>query len=82
MRIADIIFENGELSVEKDDANATVLVDKSKGTKTVIDKKNPNAPKLNKDEKGNLSLAQEKPGQSAMKKLPIAPGTKVSVKPV
>ena len=39
MKISEIIVEQGEMSVEKDDDNETVLVDKTKGTKTVIDKK-------------------------------------------
>jgi hypothetical protein len=67
-----------ELNVEKDDDQQTVLVDKAKGTKTVIDKKNPNAPQLSQDDKGSFTLKTEKPGV-APKKLPIPPGTKVQV---
>ena len=50
MKISEIIVEQGEMSVEKDDDNETVLVDKTKGTKTVIDKKIPpvqKSPKIN-----------------------------------
>lgn len=80
MKISEIILEQqpGEMSVEKDDDNETVLVDKAKGTKTVIDKKNPNAPQITQDQTGKLSIEKEKPGQAA-KKLAIPAGTKVAV---
>lgn len=67
-----------ELNVEKDDDQQTVLVDKAKGTKTVIDKKNPNAPQISQDDKGSFTMKTEKPGV-APKKLPIPPGTKIQV---
>jgi hypothetical protein len=80
MKIYEIISEQtGEMSVEKDDDNETVLVDKTKGTKTVIDKKNPNAPQISQDQTGKLSIEKEPPGQ-APKKLAIPAGTKVTVK--
>ena len=70
--------ENTELSVEKDDPAQTVLVDKSKGTKTVIDKKNPNSPKLQPDATGKITLTDP-----TKKSLPqpagLKPGTRVSV---
>lgn len=80
MRIYEVLAEQqpGEMSVEKDDDNETVLVDKAKGTKTVIDKKNPDAPKVSQDDTGKLSLEKEPPGQAA-KKLAIPAGTKVAV---
>lgn len=80
MRMFEILNEQqpGEMSVEKDDDRETVLVDKAKGTKTVIDKKNPNAPKLAQDQAGKLSLEKEPADQTA-KKLPIPSGTKVAV---
>jgi hypothetical protein len=80
MKIYEIISEQtGEMSVEKDDDQETVLVDKAKGTKTVIDKKNPNAPQISQDQTGKLSIEKEPPGQAA-KKLAIPAGTKVTVK--
>lgn len=79
MKIRELFLEDGILSVEKDDDAETVLVDKAKGTKTVIDKKNPNSPKISQDEKGAVTMTTEKPGTVA-KKMPIAPGTKVTVK--
>jgi hypothetical protein len=78
MKIFEILSEQGELSVEKDDDKETVLVDKTKGTKTVIDKKNPNSPKLSQDPKGELSLQMD-PKKAGEKKLPIPTGTKVKV---
>jgi hypothetical protein len=80
MRIYEILAEQqpGEMSVEKDDDNETVLADKAKGTKTVIDKKNPNAPQIAQDQQGKLTIEKEPPGQ-AQKKLPIPAGTKVAV---
>jgi hypothetical protein len=80
MRIYEILAEQapGEMSVEKDTDQETVLVDKAKGTKTVIDKKNPNAPKLTQDQQGKFQVEKEPPGQAA-KKLPIPAGTKVAV---
>ena len=70
--------ENTELSVEKDDPSQTVLVDKSKGTKTVIDKKNPNSPKLQPDASGKITMTDP-----SKKTLPqptgLKPGTRVSV---
>ena len=80
MKIYEILAEQqpGEMAVEKDDDNETVLADKAKGTKTVIDKKNPNAPQIAQDETGKLSIEKEPPGQ-AQKKLPIPAGTKVAV---
>lgn len=67
-----------DLSVEKDDDKETVLVDKAKGTKTVIDKKNPNAPKIAQDQSGKLVMQQPKPG-SPPKPPAIKPGTAVKV---
>jgi hypothetical protein len=81
MKIYEILSEQqpGEMSVEKDDDIQTVLIDKAKGTKTVIDKKNPNAPKISQDETGKLSIEKEPAGQAA-KKMAIPAGTKVAVK--
>lgn len=81
MKISEIILEQqpGEMSVEKDDDKETVLVDKAKGTKTVIDKKNPQAPQITQDQTGKLSIETDKPGQPP-KKMAIPAGTKVSIK--
>lgn len=78
MKISEIIFEQGDLSVEKDDDKETVLVDKVKGTKTIIDKKNPSSPKITQDQSGKLSLDTD--NKDAGKKLPIPAGTKVTIK--
>lgn len=78
MKISEIIFEQGELAVEKDDEKETVLVDKAKGTKTIIDKKNPASPKITQDQSGKLSLNTD--DKNAGKVLPIPAGTKVAVK--
>lgn len=78
MKISEIIFEQGELAVEKDDEKETVLVDKAKGTKTIIDKKNPSSPKITQDQSGKLSLNTD--DKNAGKALPIPAGTKVAVK--
>ena len=70
--------EGTELSVETDNDKETVLVDKTKGTKTVIDKSNPNSPKLQPDATGKISMTDP-----SKKTLPrpagLKPGTKVSV---
>jgi hypothetical protein len=78
MKISEIIVEQGEMSVEKDDDNETVLVDKTKGTKTVIDKKNPSSPKITQDQSGKLSLDTD--AKDAGKKTVIPAGTKVAIK--
>lgn len=78
MKISEIIFEQGELSVEKDDDKETVLVDKTKGTKTVIDKKNPASPKITQDQTGKLNL--DTANKNAGKTTLIPAGTKVTVK--
>lgn len=78
MKIIEIVLEQGELSIEKDDDKETVLVDKTKGTKTVIDKKNPNSPKLSQDTKGQLFLQMD-PKKAGEKKIPLPTGTKVKV---
>lgn len=78
MKISEIIFEQGDLSVEKDDDKETVLVDKVKGTKTIIDKKNPSSPKITQDQSGKLSLDADNKDDG--KKMPIPAGTKVTVK--
>ncbi len=46
----------GELKVQKDDDNATILLNPTTGVQTQIDKKNPNAPKITQDETGKLKL--------------------------
>ena len=78
MKISEIIFEQGELSVEKDDDKETVLVDKTKGTKTVIDKKNPASPKITQDQTGKLNL--DTANKNAGKTTLIPAGTKVAIK--
>ena len=70
--------ETTELSVEKDDPNQTVLVDKAKGTKTVIDKKNPNSPKLQPDASGKVTMSDPNK-KTLMQPSGLKPGTKVSV---
>lgn len=67
-----------DLSVVKDDDTETVLVDKTKGTKTVIDKKNPNSPKLAPDAAGKMVMQAPQPG-SPPKPAAIKPGTPVKV---
>lgn len=78
MKINEIILEQGEMSIEKDDDKETVLVDKIKGTKTVIDKKNPASPKITQDQSGKLTLDTD--AKDAGKKTVIPTGTKVSIK--
>lgn len=78
MKILEIVSETAELSIEKDDEKETVLVDKTKGTKTVIDKKNPNSPKISQDQTGKLSLNMD-PKTTTAKPMTIPSGTKVKV---
>jgi hypothetical protein len=54
---ADTMEENaGMLKVAKDDAQQTILQNPTTGVQTQIDKKNPNAPRLTKDDQGKLKL--------------------------
>lgn len=80
MKIYEILSEAGVLDVVKDDELQTTLVDKTSGITTVVDKKNPKAPKIAKDATGTVSLSVPTAG-STLKPLPIAPGTKVNIKP-
>ena len=80
MKIFEIITEAAVLDVVKDDDKQTTLVDKASGVTTIVDKKNPKSPKLQKDEKGQYSMGVPKPGATT-KPVPITPGTKVAVKP-
>jgi hypothetical protein len=79
MKIFEILSEaESVLDVEKDDDNATTLVDKTTGVRTMIDKKNPKSPKLSQDDKGSYVLQTPKPG-APPKPAAITPGTKVAV---
>jgi hypothetical protein len=55
----------GELKVQKDDDNATILLNPTTGVQTQIDKKNPNAPKITQDETGKLKLQMPGSAQAA-----------------
>jgi hypothetical protein len=79
MKIYEILAESGVLDVVKDNDLQTTLVDKASGITTVVDKKNPKAPKIEKAADGATTLSVPTPG--ATKPLPIPPGTKVNIKP-
>jgi hypothetical protein len=54
---ADAMDENTDmLKVAKDDSQQTILQNPTTGVQTQIDKKNPNAPRLTKDDQGKLKL--------------------------